>query len=198
MDYLKASDLPFDAREQISRIFSDGFYQWLRYFSKDKAKLARAFEHSFKLPLFWVAVDGNAIASIAACTDGITSPVSLDRHELQRHLGFVRGMIAHKMLKPYLQEHKYPFTLTAGTGSVEFVATAEKYRGKGIAFNLVAHIMERCGHAEYVLEVADTNATAVRLYERLGFKEFKRVPEKNPKQSGLNFYVYMKATGKAT
>jgi hypothetical protein len=30
------------------------------------------------------------------------------------------------------------------------------------------------------------------LYERLGFREFRRVPEKHPKQSGLNFYVYMR------
>jgi ribosomal protein S18 acetylase RimI-like enzyme len=96
------------------------------------------------------------------------------------------------MLKTHLQEHGYPFTLAPQTGSIEFVATAPEFRGKGAAFALIEHVMRTCGYSEYVLEVADTNAAALRLYERLGFREFRRTPEKHPKQSGLNFYVYMK------
>ncbi|MDR1589443.1 MAG: GNAT family N-acetyltransferase [Oscillospiraceae bacterium] len=196
MQYLTADKLNFDAREQISSVFAEGFYQWLKYFSKDKGKLAKALEHMFDLSKVWVAVDGNAVAGITTCTDGITPPVCLDKKELRHHFGLVRGSIAFKMLKVFLQEHKYPFSIAPDTGSIEFVATAPDYRGKGVAFALIEHIMKAEGYAIYVLEVADTNETAYRLYERLGFKEFMRVQEKHPKQSGFNYYVYMRAEDK--
>jgi len=46
-------------------------------------------------------------------------------------------------------------------------------------------------YSEYVLEVIDTNAPAIRLYEKLGYREFTRTPA--VKGSGFNYYVYMKA-----
>jgi ribosomal protein S18 acetylase RimI-like enzyme len=190
MQYLSADKL--DARQQISRVFAVGFYQWLQYFSKDEERLALALAHMFDLSKFWIAAEGETVAAITACTDGVKSPILLNKSELKRHLGLIRGSLAYSMLKTHLQEHNYPFALGPQTGSIEFVATAPEYRGRGVAGTLVEHVMRTCGYAEYVLEVADTNTTAVRLYERLGFKEFQRVPEKHPKQSGLNFYVYMK------
>jgi ribosomal protein S18 acetylase RimI-like enzyme len=192
MKYLPADQLGFDAREHVSRVFVIGFYQWLRYFSKDVEQLTRALAHMFDLSKFWVAADGETVAAITACTNGVKPPIRLSRPELRQHLGLLRGQLAYSMLKTHLQEHAYPFALTPQTGSIEFVATAPEYRGKGVAFALLGHVMQACGYAGYVLEVADTNEAAVRLYERLGFKEFQRVPEKHPKQSGLNFYVYMK------
>jgi ribosomal protein S18 acetylase RimI-like enzyme len=192
MRYISADQLHFDAREQISRVFVVGFYQWLKYFTKDVELLTRALAHIFDLPKFWVAVEGETIVAITACTDGVMPPISLDRTELRRHLGLIRGLLAYSMLKANLLEHTYPFTLTLQTGSIEFVATSPEFRDRGVAGGLIEHIMQTCGYSEYVLEVADTNSTAIRLYERLGFKEFQRVPEKHPKQSGLNFYVYMK------
>ncbi|MDR1539747.1 MAG: GNAT family N-acetyltransferase [Clostridiales bacterium] len=100
------------------------------------------------------------------------------------------------MLKIHLQEHSYPFTLAKQSGSIEFVATSPVYRRKGVAFSLIEHILQTCDYGEYVLEVADTNNAAMRLYEHLGFREFQRAPEKHPKRSGLNFYVYMKRSMK--
>lgn len=40
--------------------------------------------------------------------------------------------------------------------------------------------------------LADTNTTAVKLYEKLGFAEFQRVEMKYKKQSGVNYLVYMR------
>jgi hypothetical protein len=42
-----------------------------------------------------------------------------------------------------------------------------------------------------VLEVADSNAYAVSLYQISDFVEVCRVSEKQPKQSGINYYLYM-------
>jgi ribosomal protein S18 acetylase RimI-like enzyme len=96
------------------------------------------------------------------------------------------------MLKRELQNHSYPFPIEPGTGSVEYVATKAKFRGKGVASTLIKHIVREGGYTSYVLDVADTNTNAFRLYEALGFREFMRVPHKYAKQSGINYTVYMK------
>jgi ribosomal protein S18 acetylase RimI-like enzyme len=193
--YVRADSLSFDPREQISRIFVEGFYQWLHFFSKDKELLSRALAHTFELGKFYVGADRETVAAITACTDGKHPSIHLDKHELRRHLGFLRGSFAYVMLYKYLENHPYPFTLSESTGSIEFVATAAKYQRQGVASALIEHIMSNTPYTDYVLEVADTNTAALRLYERLGFAEVKRIPEKHPKQSGLNFYIYMRKSG---
>ncbi|MDR2044708.1 MAG: GNAT family N-acetyltransferase [Clostridium sp.] len=60
------------------------------------------------------------------------------------------------------------------TGSAEFVAAAPEDRGQGIAAALISHIMEDMPYQSDVLEAADADETAVRLYRRLGFAEFMR------------------------
>ncbi len=192
MEIKRASEIGESARKKISDIFVGGFIQWLQYFSKDAEKLSRAFAHMFVLDAFYVAVIDGEIAGIAACTDGKTPPVRLLASELRRHLGLIRGSIAGTVLKSELENHPYPFELEAGTGSVEFVATGEGHRGKGVASAIITHIIGNTGYSAYVLEVADTNTPAVRLYEKLGFREFLRVAHKHSKQSGINHLVYMK------
>ena len=88
-------------------------------------------------------------------------------------------------------EHTYPFEFPAETGSIEFVATAVEHRGKGAAFGLIEHIMAITRYKQYILEVADNNTAAIRLYEKLGFKEFKRTPSLH-KRAGFDYFLYMK------
>jgi ribosomal protein S18 acetylase RimI-like enzyme len=97
------------------------------------------------------------------------------------------------MLKKHLVEHTYPFTVTVQMGSIEFVATSPEHRGKGAARGLIDYIINNTYYSEYVLEVADNNTTAVKLYEKLGFAEFMRTPA--PKGSGVDYFVYMTKGG---
>jgi ribosomal protein S18 acetylase RimI-like enzyme len=76
-------------------------------------------------------------------------------------------------------------------GSIEFVATSPDFRRQGAGFALLSYIMEETPYETYVLEVADTNTNAIGLYEKLGFREMKRI--KAPRGSGVNFFIYMRA-----
>lgn len=192
MDVILASKLNDSAQAAISAIFVDGFYQWLKYFSKDKQKLSRAFAHMFNLDVFYAAQIDSNVAGIAALNDGTAPTVRLDKREMQKHLGFFMGWFAYKMLKREFEDKQYPFDMPPGTGYVEFVSTASAYRGKGVATAIMEHFFALPQFHEYVLEVADTNENAMRLYEKLGFQEFQRVEMKNKKQSGVNFLVYMR------
>ncbi len=193
-DINRADQCAADMRADISRIFVDGFGQWLHYFSKDNTKLAAAFAHMFDLSHFYVALSDGKPAAITALTDGKTSCVQLQGAPLRRHLGWFRGTLALLMLKKELQNHAYPFDVEPHTGSIEFVATAPDYRGQGAATALIQHLTTTGAYRDYILEVADTNQSAVKLYTKLGFVEFTRLPQKHTKHSGINALVYMKIT----
>jgi len=191
MEYLKADKLLFDPRPQMGRIFAEGFYEHgLKHFSKDKTKLAKALAHIFELDKFHVAVENKKIMALVGCTDRKPPPVKLDKAILLHELGFIRGRIAYFGLDKYMVNHTYPFELSPQTGSIEFVAAAPEHRGKGATFGLLSYVMEILPFSEYVLEVVDDNTPAIRLYEKLGFSEFKRIP--GPKGSGIKHFVYMR------
>ncbi len=176
----------------VSRIFVEAFYQWFQYFSKDTEKLALAFENTFVWDRFYFAVCDGKICGITACTDGKSPSIKLIRKDLVKHLGFVKGTIANLVLKNELENHPYPFELSSDTMSIEFVAVDKGFRNKSVATNLIKHIIENNNCSEFILEVADTNESAVNLYKKLGFVEFLSVPHKQPKQSGINNLIYMK------
>lgn len=188
-----ADKLDFDARLQMSEIFAEGFTQWLGYFSKDKSIIAKAFAHMFVLDQFYVAVTDNKIAGMAACTDCSALSVRLNKKELRKHLGFLKGSIAAVALK---KEFESPFENPfPETGSIEFVGTASEFRGQGVALQLIRHIIENTAYREYLIhEVADTNISAMSLYTKLGFEEYNRIPipQKKAMKIGINNFISLK------
>ena len=191
MKIYRADELGFVIREEMSRIFVDGFYQWLHYFSKDKEKLRNAFAHIFTLEVFYVVEEEGGILGMLACADGKVPTVRLVKREFTTHLGLIRGSIAYKVLKGEFVDKSYPFEIPEGMGMIEFVATSKDHRGKGVASTLIRHVFA-LPFSPYVLEVADTNTAAIHVYEKMGFREFLRIPQKHSEKSGVNFLVYMK------
>jgi ribosomal protein S18 acetylase RimI-like enzyme len=191
-EILIASKHSKDVNDKISKVFVDGFYQWLLYFSKDKMKLANAFSHMFNADIFYIALSDGQPCGIAACSDGKAKSVHLEKRKLQKHLGLIKGTLTYVILKREFEEKQYPFPIEPDMGFIEFVATSSNYRDKGVASEIITNIFNETPYANYVLEVADTNYAAVNLYTKLGFKEFKKVAEKHSKINGINYLVYMK------
>ena len=190
---IRADKIDIDVRNQMSQIFADGFTQWLGYFSKDKNVIAKAFSHMFVLDQFYVATVENKIAGMVACTDCKTLSVRLNKRELRKHLGVVKGSVAGIVLK---KEFESPFkSPQADTGSIEYVGTASEFRGIGVASQIIKYIFENTPYSEYIIEeVADTNIPAMNLYNKIGFEEYKRtpVPPKNVKKIGINYLISLK------
>ncbi|MDT2673889.1 hypothetical protein [Enterococcus dongliensis] len=69
MDIYRGDTLADDCRKNLGKIFAEGFTQWLGYFSKKPVVIAKAFEHSFQLDQFFVAIVDKKIAGFVACTD---------------------------------------------------------------------------------------------------------------------------------
>jgi len=195
IEMINAEDLISNPRDEMSKIFVEGWYEDFKRLCKDKNKLRRAFEHIFTLENFYVAqVDKQIMAFVAVC-DRIDEKraIHLDAKIIRKYLGFFRGSIATYMLTKVLIKKKYPFQIPTGTGVIEFVATLPEARGKGLAGKTIEYAMEDANYQAYILEVVDTNHGAIKLYERLGFEEFTR--EKSPfppKHSGFEYLIYMK------
>ncbi|GGB58135.1 hypothetical protein GCM10011409_39540 [Lentibacillus populi] len=192
MNIIRACEAERNIKNEMSTIFVDGFYQWLNYFSKGKAKLYKTFAHMFNTEVFYTAVVDDNIVAIAACTTNNLPSVRLKYSEFRKHLGLFMGSIAYVILKKEFEKKQYPFPISGKMGAIEFVATSINCRGQGVATELLKSIMDSTSYYEYVLEVADTNTNAIKLYEKLGFAEFMRIPQKHGKKSGVNNLVYMK------
>lgn len=187
--FTRADKLPYDPRIHLSRIFAEGFYNWMKKYSADVGQLAAAFEHAFIPKHFYVALDGGEIAAMAAITQNF-SPIELSRREFVRTMGFLRGNYTYCRLRKHMIRNSYPFPLSDDTGTIEFVATAPTCQNQGIAHALLQYLIAVTPYNAYILEVADTNAHAVKLYTKLGFKEMKRI--KAPWRSGVNHFIYMR------
>ena len=70
-----------------------------------------------------------------------------------------------------------------------------QFRRRGVATALLQKIVTSGLYADYILDVTDINAAAIQCYEKAGFREFQRVPEKHRKQKGFSAKIYMKYVG---
>jgi len=189
--YIQADKLDFDPRPQMGMIFAEGFAHLFEAFSKDTTLLAKAFSHIFDLQYFCVAVQGDKIAAMAACTDGI-SPIRFDKAICRKELGFLRGWIAYHQLTKYIVNHKLPFEFNPTMGRIEIVGTSPVFRGKGVAYGLLNHVMKITPYKEYVLEVIDDNVGAIKLYEKLGFETIDKLQMPSSVRGVINAFLYMK------
>ena len=189
MEIMQASQATFDPKPQMSHMFVEGFYPWIKHISKDREKLTEVFTHIFNLERFYIAIKNRHVTAMAACSSG-TTPVELCRNEFVRVLGQMRGNISYWRLQRHMMHNSIPFTLSPKTGVIEFVSTAPKYRNQGIGYALLSNIMTTLPYDAYMLEVAENNATAFRLYDRLGFKEFRRVAASRRSRAGA--FIYMR------
>lgn len=191
MEFVKVNEFNRDIKSEMSKIFVDGFYEWLKYFSKDKDKLIEAFKHMFNEDAFYVAIEDDKVLSMAACSPKNSRSVKLNKKELIKNLGFIKGRIAYMILHKEFEIKEYPIEISNHMGKIEFVATKVEARGKEVAYRLLQHIIHNTSFDEYVLEVASSNEKAIKLYNRIGFYEVKKVPQKHAKQSGFDNLIYM-------
>ncbi len=189
--------VPFNQLDQgqlyrASYLFSDSFYEWFSFFSKDRARLAKAFVPSFDLSRFYALVREEVPVAIA-CLSPLNSPsVRMHRRACIQNLGLLRGGLAYTLLRREFGK-RYPIGVE-GDFALEFVATASEHRRRGYSKTLIGRLLEDVVAAVH-LEVASTNAAAMDLYTSVGFLETLRIENKHANRSGFSHYVYMTRPG---
>jgi ribosomal protein S18 acetylase RimI-like enzyme len=187
-----AKDMSGNINEKISALFVEAFGKELKIISKDTNKLVKAFAHMFVIDYFYVAIIDNEIAGMMVCVDKDHYCINHNKKTLIENLGLIKGLLANMIFKKYFNKYpKYPIEINEKTGSIEFVATNNKYRRMGIAASIMEYIFSLNMYEKYILEVADKNEKAFNLYKKLGFMEIYRIRQKFQKQIGINYLVYM-------
>lgn len=175
-------------RYAIALCISEGFEKDFSVLSKDNKKIASAIATGLQIDKFYIAETDGKIMAVMAISDCYGRAARVDKPALRKHLGFIKGLIAGVVLKEEFEEQ---FDYPAGIGYIEFVTVRKEHRGKGISAFLLKESMELSGYQEFILDVTDTNTTAVQCYLKFGFKEIKRIPEKHAKQKGFHAKIYM-------
>lgn len=185
----RMADYDHDIRNEAASVFVDGYYKDLSFFTKDREKLETAFKNAICTDVFYLAEMDGKIVGILACASNRQRAMHLDKTNMKKSLGFIKGNLAYYMLN---KEFNTPLDYPDDTTYIECVATSESARGKGVCTELFRNVMEKLPYRQFILEVADTNHNAYRLYKKLGFSEFMRKNEKYPKLKGLNQRIYLK------
>ena len=178
-------------RRAIAEVFVEGFGEDLAWFAKDPALLTEAVEHMLVLERFHVALIDGRPAALASLTEGGQEAIDHDARTLRQHLGLFRGTVADRVFRSHFQGG----SAESGPGRAEigFVASARRFRGRGAAKAVLHHLLSLPGYDEYTLEdIKDTNAPALGLYERVGFREYRRREVGHSRWSGFHAYVSMK------
>lgn len=185
----RMDEFSHDIRDEVVDVFLEGFYSKLHFFTKDRDKLKAAFRNEIRSDMFYVAELDGAIAGILGVSSNTRRAVVADRVSLRRGLGLVMGSIAYNALKGPFNS---PLPYDDDTGYIEWVATAESARGRGVASALFQHSMEHLPYRSFVLEVLEFNDNAHRLYEKLGFEEYARKPARGGEKKMFKERIYMR------
>ncbi len=175
-------------RDSIALCIAEGFEKDFSSLCKNSYLVAKAIKNGLNLHRFFVAELDNVIVGVLGVSDCDGRAMKTDKQMYIKHFGFLKGHMAFWVMRSEFEATlEYPHT----TGYLECLAVDKKYRRKGIASELLKQSMIFAGYPEYVLDVTDVNITAFYCYKKLGFKEFKRIPEKHGKQKGFYEKIYM-------
>ena len=179
-------------KPQIARTIAYSFEKDFSGLSKDSERIAKALENGVDTSRFLVAEQSGKIVGIVGCADCTGRAVSPSKKDCKKHLGFIRGFIAHIV---FTEEFIQPLTYPPTTGVIDIVGVLAEARGQGIARAMLEKAIEyNPQYSEFILNVTDINDTAIKLYESFGFVEFERIPYKYAKQAGFKAKIYMKYT----
>lgn len=187
------ADYERDVRGEVAEVFVNGYYKELSYFTRDRNMLENAFRTLFSPEVFYVAEVQGIIVGILACSHNGQRAMPVALAPFQDAFGNKTGELAYNVMK---NEFNPALPYDDETGYIECVATTEKARGKGVSTALMKHVMSELPYRRYVLEVTDSNQTALRLYQKLGFREFKRISEDSDVK-GFDDRIYMEWTKSA-
>ena len=161
---------------QSVEIFAAGFFEPLPFISSNVDVIANVLEHSLVLDNHYVAVLDDNVVGVVSISNAKSRAYNFQRDILIAQLGFMRGRLAFRRLRNALLQELH---LKESQCYIDLVTTDSAFRGLGISTEMQRYLFNNLPYAEYLLEVAEMNFNAIRVYEELGFIIEERKPEKS-------------------
>ncbi|GAB2548054.1 GNAT family N-acetyltransferase [Gracilibacillus alcaliphilus] len=182
-------DFDSDVSRKAAEVFVDGYKEELGFFSHDRENVVDAFQKMLNPEVFYLAMLNGEIVGILACSNNKARGLSIDRHTLKKHFGFVKGKLGYHFMKDDFNK-RLPYE--DDTGYIECVATSVQARGKGVSTALFQHVLHHTSYQRFILEVIDTNKIAYHMYAKLGFIDMERKKERFSFLKNFKERIYMK------
>lgn len=165
----KLSELNPPQAEQAVTVFIDGFYFiYAKAVSKDKILLKELFMDAFDFDMIFVCLYEEQVVGFLGLGNSHKRCAALSKETCKRLFGNFKGAMIYMQMGGMLHE----ITVHGiKEGYIDFITTADNYRGKGIATRLIKYVCDTLSYESYTLDVLSKNTTAKKLYEHLGFVE---------------------------
>ena len=191
IEIVRADALGDDGRRAAAALLARGFAEDFAAITRDRERLAAAFEPILLPERIYLALRDGVPAGIATLTEAGEEIFAPRWRPLRRALGVLRGTVLHVVVRAWFMGDDPDGV--PGQVEIGSVATAPEHRGHGVATALLRHLLATPGPRVHVLrDIKDTNEAALNVYRRLGFAEYARRPARFAKRAGFSAYVSMK------
>jgi len=185
MEIKRAIEFGGNIREKITELYVEGFFDdGLKFFSKDKVKLKKAFAPIFPIEYIYVAIIDDEIAGMIACMNKEKLYLNINMKNFVKHLGIFWGLLAYFGCKNNIR--KFKIETDEKLAIPEFLLTSAKFRKQGVASTLMKYLLALPEYKHYIVDIEDSNAAALELCKKIGFREISR------KKIMLNLWIRLK------
>jgi ribosomal protein S18 acetylase RimI-like enzyme len=172
--------IPEELRHQAAIICYEGFRSQVEWLFGSQKKAITLLKHSFDLKLGVTAQKQGQLVGLAGLQYANRPFFQFERSRCIQELGLLRGLLAFLIFNNLSVHQILPDEMY-----ISLLVVDISMRGKGIGSSLMQSTFEIAQQNQcsaVVLDVANTNSDARRLYERLGFKlmrviEFRYLPK---------------------
>lgn len=178
-------------QNQIVECIAQGFHHLTKHLSKDQNQIKQFLLDSLLFDYFYVIELDSKVVGCCSVTPANLRPISISVKSMRAIFGFIKGSIATNVLKALLEK---PYQFDAEDGYIEYVTILEDYRRLGLTTGLLTFILHQNRYRHLMLDVTSDHKKAFELYQKLDFKEFKRVKQRFSKQAGFDYLSFMKVS----
>lgn len=162
-------DLSIEQKYAVADIFIEGFGHFMK-FTKDMEVLRTLIYHAINPQWTYVLVEEEQVLGFIALATNKIRPIKFDQEVCVDLFGRLKGKLLCKEINAIFQSK----VVKEDTDLyIDVLATAEQYRGKGVAARLLEYSFSLPGYTNFYIEVMSKNTVAKRLYEKIGFVDYK-------------------------
>ncbi|WP_097027137.1 GNAT family N-acetyltransferase [Clostridium peptidivorans] len=176
------SDLDETKKREAVGLFVDGFRN-IFSFAKDKSELVELFMSSLDDSMIYVYFHEGKVTGILGIGTNKKRVFCFDIQVCKKIFGKFKGTMIYKQLRLIAET---PAVKNDCDLYIDCLTTDAGMRGKGVATKLLDFVCQLPEYDECYIEVLSKNTNAKRLYEKLGFKMYKK---------SFNFFTVIQGFG---
>lgn len=185
---LQYSQLNEKQKLEAVEIFIDGFGHLMK-FSKDREVTKALFLPALNPVYVYALLEEETVLGMVGLGTNKIRPIKLPIGICKEVFGNFKGTLICKQVNSVFQSQ----AVKGDTDLyIDVLASSQQARGKGVATRLLQHSFDLPGYENYYIDVLSKNVNAKRLYEKMGFLEYKKARFSFVAVMGFGYPIKMK------